>query len=145
MALVYTPECAQSENDAPTSFEDFLTVLSNLPLSGASLVIDCDRKRVQRNGQTLELTRQEVELLVHLAIRVDEVVSRDELFASVWAHRDLDSQSRTVDIHIRRLRAKLDDAELISTVRGKGYRFNSCPAVAVRAVAAQRALHALAA
>ncbi len=151
MALVYTPECARpahadaSPNDTPTSYEDFLDVLANLTLSGPSLIIDCDRKRVQRNGESLELTRQEIDLLIHLALHTDEVVSRDELFESVWAHRELDAQSRTVDIHIRRLRVKLEDAELISTVRGQGYRFNSSTGISIRAVAAQRGQHTLAA
>lgn len=144
MALVYTPECPQS-NDVPTSYDEFLEVLSNLTLTTKSLVIDCDRKRVYRNGVTIDLSRQELELLIHLALHADEVVSRDELFSSVWAHRNLDAQSRTVDIHIRRLRAKLQNEDLIATVRGKGYRFNSSPQISIRAVAAQHALHALAA
>lgn len=145
MALVYTPETASFAAEAPTSFDDFLSVLSNLTLGGPSLVIDIDRKRAQRNNATLDLTRQEFDLLAHLALNADEAVSRAELVANVWAHRDLGSDSRTVDITVRRLRAKLDDAELISTIRGQGYRFNSSPAVAVRAVSAQLARHALAA
>ena len=51
----------------------------------------------------------------------------------MWAHAELGSDSRTVDAHIRRLRKKLAILpDLISTVRGAGYRFNSTPAVRVR-------------
>ena len=69
----------------------------------------------------------------HLAANADRSVTRDELFASVWADADLGSDSRTVDAHIRRLRKKLSILpDLISTVRGEGYRFNSTPSVRVR-------------
>ena len=71
--------------------------------------------------------------MAHLAANADRAVTRDELFASVWAHAELGSDSRTVDAHIRRLRKKLSILpDLISTVRGAGYRFNSTPAVRVR-------------
>lgn len=144
MALVYTPEttCATV---TPSSLDDFLNVLAGLSLGVPSLVIDCDRRRVQRNEATLDLTRQEFALLAYLATRADEAVSREELVAHVWANRDLGKDSRTVDITIRRLRVKLNDDELISTVRGQGYRFNSAPHVAVRAVAYQLSCHTLAA
>lgn len=144
MALVYTPEPANTCN-APTSFDDFLNVLSGLSLGGPSLIVDCDRQQARRNNASLDLTRREFSLLEYLAVRADQVVSRDELVDTVWAHCDLGSDSRTVDIHIRRLRAKLEDAELISTIRGKGYRFNSSANVAVRAVAHHVSRHALAA
>lgn len=144
MALVYTPECA-APSAAPTSFDDFLNVLDNLNLGGPTLVIDCDRKRVQRNQVTLKLTRKEYELLEYLALNPDTAVSRDELINTIWAHQNLGSDSRTVDITIRRLRTKLGDPELVSTVRGQGYRFNSSTSVAVRAVSRQLSRHALAA
>ena len=134
MSLVHTPEqLSAPRTSADTTFEEFLDILAGLTLSGAPLSIDIDRKRVSLNSETVELTTQEFELLAYLALRADTVVSRDELFASVWAHRQLDAQSRTVDAHIRRLRVKLADADLISTVRGAGYRFNSSPTVAVTA------------
>lgn len=148
MSLVYTAECSVesvSACDNCQSFDDFLQLLSNLPLSTSEFIIDCDRKKVQKNGRHLELTRQERDLLLHLAQYADTVVSRDELLRSVWSHRELDTHSRTVDIHIRRLRVKLADNELISTVRGKGYRLNTNPLIVIRQSALQRNQHTLAA
>mgnify|MGYP003622708592 CR=1 FL=1 len=81
----------------------------------------------------------------HLAANADRVVSRDELFATVWSDRGLDADSRTVDAHIKRLRAKLDAPDLVSTVRGEGYRFNSAPSVLVRSTQLARRRTALAA
>lgn len=138
MALIYTPEAAatpdaDATSDAQTTYEEFLDILAGLSLSPASLSIDIDRKRVQRNRNDVELTTQEFALLAYLVLRADTAVSREELFAHVWAHRSLDTHSRTVDAHIRRLRVKLDDPDLISTVRGAGYRFNSSPTVAITA------------
>ena len=79
------------------------------------------------------LSAKEHDLLAHLAANADRSVTRDELFASVWADSELGSDSRTVDAHIRRLRKKLSILpDLISTVRGEGYRFNSTPSVRVR-------------
>lgn len=146
MALVYTPESAvASEAGADTTFEEFLDILAGLTLSPVSLAIDIDRKRVRRNQQDVELTAQEFALLAHLAVHADTTVSREELFTHVWAHRELGAQSRTVDAHIRRLRVKLDDPDLISTVRGAGYRLNSSPTIAITATQARARRIALAA
>lgn len=146
MALVYTPEPAVAiETAADTTFEEFLDILAGLPLSPLSLTIDVDRKRVCRNHQDVALTTQEFALLAHLAVHADSTVSREELFAQVWAHRSLDAQSRTVDAHIRRLRVKLHEPDLISTVRGEGYRLNSSPTIAITATQARAKRIALAA
>lgn len=139
MALVYTP--ARPAQTAPeSSFEDFLAVLDNLTL-GRNVVIDVDQRTVRIQQRLVDLTRQEFELLAHLARTADRTVTRDELFETVWSNRGLDAESRTVDAHIRRLRRKLDVDDLISTVRGQGYRFNSTPGVRVL----QTRRHALAA
>ena len=125
MTLVYTPETRPAE--APTSFEDFLTVLAGLRLSPASTHIDLDHRRLEVYGSSVKLSNKEYELLAYLAQRADEVVSRDELLESVWYGEGLETQTRTIDAHIRRLRAKLPETDLISTLRGQGYRFNSTP------------------
>ena len=119
MTLVNTPAASvRADNDTPTSYEEFLDVLAGLRLSSSRIDIDIDRGH---------------DLLAHLAANADRSVTRDELFASVWADADLGSDSRTVDAHIRRLRKKLSILpDLISTVRGEGYRFNSTPSVRVR-------------
>ena len=140
MALVYSPARPAQTSTASSSFEDFLNVLDNLTL-GQNVVIDVDQRTVRIQQRKVDLTRQEFELLAHLARNSDRTVTRDELFETVWSNRGLDAESRTVDAHIRRLRRKLEVADLISTVRGEGYRFNSTPGVRVL----QTRRHALAA
>ncbi len=129
MALVYTPETVTSS--ASTSFEEFLDILAGLKLSSASTHIDLDHRRLEVYGNSVKLSNREYELLAYLAGHADEIVSREELLESVWYGEGLESQTRTIDAHIRRLRAKLPEADLISTLRGQGYRFNSTPSVRV--------------
>jgi two-component system, OmpR family, phosphate regulon response regulator PhoB len=77
---------------------------------------------VTRDGEQLELTATEYKLLTTLAERRGRVQSRAQLLEIVWESAP-DIQTRTVDMHVQRLRAKLGDAgELIETVRGFGYR-----------------------
>ena len=134
MTLVNTPAASvRTANDTPTSYEEFLDVLAGLRLSSSRIDIDIDRGLVTLDGRDAGLSAKEHDLLAHLASNADRSVTREELFASVWAHADLGSDSRTVDAHIRRLRKKLSILpDLISTVRGEGYRFNSTPSVRVR-------------
>ena len=132
MALVNTPSRhLRAADDRPTSYEEFLDVLAGLRLSSSRLDINIDRGLVTLDGRDAGLSAKEHDLLAHLAANADRAVTREELFASVWADAELGSDSRTVDI--RRLRKKLEILpDLISTVRGEGYRFNSTPAVRVR-------------
>ena len=134
MTLVNTPAASvRADNDTPTSYEDFLDVLAGLRLTSSRIDIDLDRGQVTLDGRDAGLSAKEHDLLAHLAANADRAVTRAELFASVWAQADLGADSRTVDAHVRRLRKKLAAApDLISTVRGEGYRFNSTPAVRVR-------------
>lgn len=79
------------------------------------------------DGRCIELTAREVEILQFLASDGFESKSREELLANVWGYRDAsDIETRTVDIHIAKLRKKLEadakDPKLILTVRGRGYR-----------------------
>ena len=76
-------------------------------------------------GGVLDLTFKEFELLRHLAAHPDRVFTRDQLLDEVWG-QDYYGGSRTVDVHVRRLRAKLGESEnLIQTVRNVGYRLVS--------------------
>ena len=133
MALVNTPAASvRNADDTPTSYEEFLDVLAGLHLSSPRIDIDIDRGQVTFDGRDAGLSAKEHDLLAHLAANADRPVTRNELFASVWADAGLGSDSRTVDAHIRRVRKKLAILpDLISTVRGEGYRFNSTPAVRV--------------
>jgi two-component system phosphate regulon response regulator PhoB len=96
------------------------------PLSlyrGKHLVADFDAVAVQVNGQAVRLTRREFELLRCLVENRNRVLSRDRLLEIVWGY-DQFIETRSVDVHIGRLRAKLGPAgNQIETVVGLGYRF----------------------
>jgi two-component system alkaline phosphatase synthesis response regulator PhoP len=80
------------------------------------------REAVHR-GKKLALTPREFELLAFLARHPGRVLSREELLRKVWGY-DYVGETRTVDVHVRRLRAKLGDkGKLIQTVTGSGYKF----------------------
>jgi DNA-binding winged helix-turn-helix (wHTH) protein len=86
-----------------------------------ALVIDRSCRRVAVAGQSLELTYREFELLAFLADHPGQVFSRAQLLRTVWDHAPVGS--RTVDVHVRRLRIKLGaEARLLTTVRNVGYR-----------------------
>lgn len=88
-----------------------------------SLVIDPDRREVWRSDTPIELTPREFDLLYALAQHPGHVFSREELLQRVWGD-DFVGIDRVVDVHIGTLRRKLeDDATLIQTVRGVGYKF----------------------
>ncbi len=90
-----------------------------------SLYIDMDSRTVMVNNQVIDLTFKEFELLAALARQPNRVFTRDQLFAQVWGS-DFLGESRTVDVHIRYLREKLEEnpsrPKRILTVRGVGYR-----------------------
>ncbi|WP_051197115.1 winged helix-turn-helix domain-containing protein [Jonesia quinghaiensis] len=86
------------------------------------VIIDLHNRRVVADNSVQRLTYKEFELLSHLVSRAGKVISRGELFASVW-RTDVPADSRTIDVHIRRLREKLGLEEHIITVRGAGYKF----------------------
>ena len=92
----------------------------------SNLMIDLDKYAVTVNGSEVPLTKKEVELLWTLAINSSKVFSRDNLLDSLWGY-DYYGDSRTVDSHIKRMRAKLDKFEHpgweIKTIWGVGYRF----------------------
>ena len=93
-------------------------------LRSGELVIDVANYKVFVAGRQVELTFKEYELLRFLASNADRVFSRDALLNQVWGY-DYYGGARTVDVHIRRLRSKIEDAHhtYIETVRNVGYRF----------------------
>jgi len=94
------------------------------------LVIDQERFEVLVDGERQELTPKEFELLRFLALEPGKVFSRDQLLEKIWGY-DFAGDSRTVDVHIRHLRQKLEKypgmTQYIETVRGVGYRFREVP------------------
>jgi two-component system, OmpR family, phosphate regulon response regulator PhoB len=103
--------------------------LASPPVSGGSvlvegpLTIDRSAHQVTLNGKEVSLTATEYKLLEILVERRGRVQTRSQLLETVWAAQP-DIQTRTVDMHVQRLRSKLGEAaELIETVRAFGYRF----------------------
>ena len=91
-----------------------------------NLSIDFERYEVSVNGQRIELTFKEFELLKFLATNPGKVFTRDSLLNKVWGY-EYYGGTRTVDVHIRRLRSKIEDSahQFIETVRSVGYKFLS--------------------
>ncbi|MGH3665701.1 MAG: winged helix-turn-helix transcriptional regulator [Egibacteraceae bacterium] len=89
------------------------------------LNIDTDTYVVRLRGRPLDLTFREFELLKHLATNPGRVFTRSQLLQEVWGY-DYYGGTRTVDVHVRRLRAKLgaEYEALIGTVRGVGYKLD---------------------
>ena len=76
--------------------------------------------------QSVELTRKEMDIMIFLHRHRDRIVSKKELLTEVWHYADADIETRTVDIHLLKLRKKITaligDTPVISTIRGEGYR-----------------------
>lgn len=96
------------------------------PIRHGALVVDRDRRRVTVDGAPVELTRIEMELLLALLDADGRVLTRDQLLDAVHGRGEAFVLDRTVDAHIKRLRAKLSDdpdaPRFVATVRGVGYR-----------------------
>jgi two-component system, OmpR family, response regulator len=85
--------------------------------------IDLDRRSVARNGETIELTGTEFELLALLAAAPHKVFSRDDILEKLRGRSAEDIHSRAVDILVSRLRRKLEPLDCIHTLRNAGYTF----------------------
>jgi len=94
-------------------------------ISSGDLTIDPSGYTARVRGRALDLTYKEFELLKYLAQHPGRVFTRAQLLQEVWGY-DYFGGTRTVDVHVRRLRAKLgpDREQLIGTVRNVGYRFD---------------------
>ena len=97
------------------------------PLSAGGVSLDAARHVVTVDGRPVELTPKEFDLLHALLEAAGRVLSREHLLNRVWGYSRADEiESRTVDVHIRRLRAKLGAEERrITTIKGVGYRFEA--------------------
>lgn len=96
-------------------------------LSVGGIDIDTVNLSGVKDGDEIAFTKREIEVLSYLAQNSDRAVSREELLSRVWGYaRNLDIETRTVDIHIAKLRRKIEadnkTPELLITVRGAGYR-----------------------
>src|SRR5215472_5659836 len=144
-ALVVVPERQVARLDPGAGFDDFLVApyppaelyarirklewnrsefLTEERLKMGRIVIDRAAHEVTLDGRRIALTAKEFALLAFLATNRGRVFGRDALLARVWGAR-YEGGARTVDIHVRRLRAKLGDALPLETLRGAGYKLRA--------------------
>lgn len=121
----------------PFAFAEFLARIRALlrrqetvktsQLRVADLVLDTATHEVSRGGEIIELASKEYAVLEYLMRRAGQVVTRTMILEAVWSY-DFDPGSNVVDVYIRYLRRKLDDAhpvKLLETIRGTGYRLRT--------------------
>jgi DNA-binding response OmpR family regulator len=96
-------------------------------LRHGDLLIDLERRRVQRGDRRIPLTATEFEILRHLASKPGRVYSRRELLELIRDYEALDQDEKTINVHVSHLREKLEDdpssPRFVLTVRGAGYAF----------------------
>lgn len=99
------------------------TSISRLSLNGVEM--DYDKRRVTNDGELINLTYKEFELLYYLLKNQDIVLSREALMNHIWGY-DFEGETRTVDVHIANIRQKLGSkGEIIQTIRNVGYKAGS--------------------
>ncbi len=105
---------------------DGVKVNSGTPSSTSGVIIDLERRQVWKNGEEIELTKLEFDLLKHLYDNSGLVFSRGRLLEQVWNY-DYFGDERVVDVHMARLRKKLETdpthPRYIQTIRGVGYKY----------------------
>ena len=109
------------------SYGDLAAVSEEARLTFGELEIDLQRLQVHRHGQLVYLTPTEFRLLHYLAAHPNRPFTRDHLIEAVWGYDSSVGDQRTVDVHIRHLREKLENdpsnPRWLVTVRGVGYKF----------------------
>lgn len=102
--------------------------LGDESFSVCGITVDGATLTARQGDKELSLTRREVDILCHLARAGERIVGKKELLSEVWQYRDPDVETRTVDIHIQKLRKKLAELSgglpIIQTVRGEGFRIS---------------------
>jgi DNA-binding response OmpR family regulator len=125
-ALLRRAEYAPHSEERPAQVTTEGSVQSNRELAAGPLRIDLAGRRVICRGQELELQPKQFELLTYLVRNRGTVLTRDQILHNVWGY-DYTGDTRTVDVHVRWLREKLEEdpanPRLIQTMRGVGYVF----------------------
>jgi len=93
------------------------------------VIVDAAAREVTAEGRSIPFTNKEFALLEYLLRAPHRAVTREELLANVWHKRAWRDGTRTIDVHVRRLREKLGGCPQIVTVRGVGYRCDPTPEV----------------
>ena len=101
-----------------------------------NIFFDGRNLKAATEDRTVELTRREMDIIVYLHRHQDRIVSKKELLTEVWHYADAGIETRTVDIHMLKLRKKIStliaDIPYIETVRGQGYRLVQDPGISAR-------------
>jgi DNA-binding response OmpR family regulator len=109
------------------AYGDFADAAGGRVIRHRDLVIDLERRRVQRGVRRLSLTPTEFEILRHLATRPGRVFTRGELLELLRDYEALDQDEKTINVHVSHLREKIEDDPsqpvFVLTVRGAGYAF----------------------
>jgi len=96
----------------------------------ADLDVDIAALKVTRQAQEIEISRREAAIIQYFAANPNRVISRKELYKEVWDENMSDLGTRTTDMHIAKLRSKIEknsaDPQIIKTVRGAGYKYETC-------------------
>ena len=116
---VATSDVGEEPLPTPRSTDELRARLRAVP-DAPEIHIDVPGRRLVINGETVRLTAREFDLLARLATADGRVVGRQELLATVWHGSGVGAASRTVDVHVRRIRAAVGH-DLVVTVRGTGY------------------------
>ncbi|MFM8926639.1 MAG: winged helix-turn-helix domain-containing protein [Rhodoluna sp.] len=102
--------------------------------AATGVVIDLARRKVFIDGKNAELTEKEFSIVEYLVECSGETIPREELLDALWLEEETIA-GRTIDVHLRRLRAKLGGYEdIFRTVRGQGYRFDKHPDVLIEQI-----------
>ena len=95
----------------------------------ADLDVDIAALKVKRGGQEIEITKREAAIIQYFAANPNRVISREELYKEVWDETMSDLGTRTTDMHIAKLRSKIEknsaEPQVIKTVRGAGYKYET--------------------
>jgi DNA-binding response OmpR family regulator len=95
----------------------------------ADLNVDIPALKIRRNNEEIEITKREAAIIRYFAANPNRVISREELYKEVWNDIMTDLGTRTMDMHIAKLRSKIErdcaEPQIIKTVRGAGYKYES--------------------
>ncbi len=95
----------------------------------ADLNVDIAALKVKRKNKEIEITRREAQIIQYFAANPNRVISREELYKEVWDETMTDLGTRTMDMHIAKLRSKIErnvaEPQIIKTVRGAGYKYEN--------------------
>ena len=98
----------------------------------APVRIDLPRREIHADGEPVNVTNKEFDLLATLVANTGRTLSREDLIDALWTEAGERPDARTVDVHVRRLRRRLGSyASIVRTIRGAGYRFDEHPDVAI--------------